>query len=488
MMKLFQSGMSEGMSAKNPIACVLLDQALNEPLDYAIPEELQEKVLLGMRVAVPLQKTVRHGTVIAFKEKSTFAKLSPLLHLLHDTPFLQEDLFKLCSWMASYYCTPLRKVLKVALPPSIRGKIKHKEQLSVVPLLSQNALAQECEALRLKSPSQAKVLDVMLRHPQGILLTELLSFEGISKSSITTLIKKKVLETQKIHIDRTPFSSEDYFKTPAKKLSSEQQVALDAIKEDLLSGTFRPRLIYGITGSGKTEVYLQAIDYALSQGKKVLFLVPEIALTSQTVERLYSRFEHKVALLHHRLSPGEKHDTWHQILQGNVSIVVGARSAVFVPLKQLGLIIIDEEHDGSYKQSEEAPCYHARDVALMRAKLCSATVLMGSATPALESYTNALCGKYHLSVLKERPASATLPTISLVNMQHEQDKNKGFTLFSDPLLVKIKERLSLGEQTILFLNKRGYHSAQVCQHCAHMMRCPECDLNLTYHLNTKSSK
>ncbi len=468
------------------IASVLLDQALDQPLDYLIPQHLQDTLLPGMRVEVPLRKQVRHGTVLSLKEKSPFSKLAPLLGLLHDTPFIQEDLFKLCQWISQYYCCPLRKVLKAALPPSVRGKLRHKEQLFVTPLLSANELAKTCEALRRSHSAQAKILDHLLKAPKGILLSELLEFEGTSRSSINTLVKNKVLSLQKLRIDRAPFSSEDYFKSSAKTLSLEQQTALNAIQKDLNSNTFTPRLIFGVTGSGKTEIYLQAIEHALSLAKKVLFLVPEIALTSQTVERLYSRFDTQVALLHHRLSPGEKHDTWHHILKGDVSIVVGARSSVFVPLKPLGLIIIDEEHDSSYKQSDESPTYHARDVALIRAKFCHATVLMGSATPALESYTNALSGKYALSILKERPTKALLPSISLVDMRRNQDKNKGFTLFSDLLLDKIKTRLKLGEQTLLFLNRRGYHSAHMCKKCGHIMTCPECDLSLTYHLSSKT--
>ncbi len=217
-------------------------------------------------------------------------------------------------------------------------------------------------------------------------------------------------------------------------------------------------------------------------GKGVILLVPEIALTSQIVEKIKTRFEEKVALLHYRLSDGERHDAWHKIRLGEIPIVIGARSAIFSPVKNLGLILVDEEHESSYKQTDEAPCYHARDVAVMRAKINEATIVLGSATPSLESYTNALLGKYTLSELKERADTASLPKVSIIDMRHEFAKKKGFTLFSDALLTGIEKRLAVGEQTLLFLNRRGYHTSQMCKQCSHVITCPDCDLSLTYHL------
>jgi primosomal protein N' (replication factor Y) len=305
---------------------------------------------------------------------------------------------------------------------------------------------------------------------------------GTSLSSVKTLVKSRALTLEKSVLDRSPIWDQEYFLSKAKTLTDEQATALKKIQESLSNGAFSPHLLFGVTGSGKTEVYLQAIEHALKLNKGVIFLIPEIILTSQTIERLKSRFKEKIALLHHRLSQGERHDTWKNILSGAAPIVVGARSALFSPVPNLSLIIVDEEHEGSYKQTEESPCYHARDLAIVRAKFCKACVILGSATPSLESYENALSGKYILSTLTSRPASFSLPTVHLVDMKQEYDKRKGFTLFSDKLLSAIKQRLSLGEQSLLLLNRRGYHSSQVCLSCSHVMKCPHCDMNLTFHL------
>ncbi|MCB1109435.1 MAG: primosomal protein N', partial [Chlamydiia bacterium] len=220
------------------------------------------------------------------------------------------------------------------------------------------------------------------------------------------------------------------------------------------------------------------------EGLGVILLVPEIALTSQTIERLKSRFTEKIGILHHRLSDGERFDIWHSIRKGEIQIVVGARSAIFSPVKNLGLIIVDEEHESSYKQTDEAPCYHARDVAIMRGKLLKATVVLGSATPSLESYANAKGGKYSLLTLKKRAKNAVMPQVKLIDMKAEYAKAEGFTLFCSDLIEGIKTRLSRGEQTLLFLNRKGYHTFQMCAGCGESVKCPHCSVSLTYHKKT----
>lgn len=465
-----------------PIAEVILDDALDQSLDYRIPEHLHGKVQTGSRVIVPIRKSPRQGTVIGFKMHSPFAKLQEIAEVISDKAHVTSELFHLAQWISSYYCTPLRKILKTILPASVRGKAKTKEQWLIKSNLSANQIAELCDALRKSNASQAQVLDEILKAPKGILLSELLEKAQVSRSPIGTLIKKKILICQKTQIDRSVCIDADYFPTKAKTLNEEQNDALEKIKESLDENRFEVRLIHGVTGSGKTELYLQAIEHALHLQKGVIFLVPEIALTSQMIERLKSRFQEKIAILHHRLSEGERHDTWHQIRDGKISIVIGARSAIFCPVHHLGLIIVDEEHEGSYKQTDEAPTYHARDVAVMRGKFLQATVLLGSATPSIESYYNAKKGKYQLSVLKHRADKAHLPVVNIVDMKAEFAKAKGFTLFSDALLEAIKKRIQIGEQAILFLNRRGYHTAQMCISCSHVLQCPHCDVNLTFHL------
>ncbi|NGX27725.1 MAG: hypothetical protein K940chlam6_01663, partial [Chlamydiae bacterium] len=229
-------------------------------------------------------------------------------------------------------------------------------------------------------------------------------------------------------------------------------------------------------------VYLQAIAHILKQGMGILYLVPEIALTAQTIERFKGRFGgEQIAVLHYRLSDGERFDAWHKIRKGEAKIVIGARSAIFSPVCNLGLIIVDEEHESSFKQSEEAPKYHARDVAVMRAKFSSCPVVLGTATPSIESYTNALQGKYQLHRLSMRADNASLPKVTIIDMKQEFERAKGFTLFSEKLLKGIKERYAKGEQILLFLNRRGYHTTAICSACSHIEKCPHCDLPLTYH-------
>ncbi len=470
--------------SENPvkIASVVLDNALDKCLDYSIPLEHASTLHPGMRVKVHVRKFLRDATVVEIKDTSAYGTLKPIAEVLSEKTFLSQELFALARWMSHYYCCPLSKVIKTILPSHIRQGIKPKEQFLITSKLSLPELLAYCEKERLKNTAQAAVLDVMLKHPKGVLLSRLIEAAQTSRSPISSLIKKKILVCDKMHIDRSHAADHDYFPTKPKNLNAEQKNALSQIEDRLKLASHHTMLIHGITGSGKTEIYLQAIDLALERGRGVIFLVPEIALTSQTLERLKGRFKEKIAILHHRLSPGERSDAWQHIHSGSTRIVVGARSALFSPVANLGLIIVDEEHEPSYKQAEEAPAYHARNTAIMRAKLCNALVLLGSATPSFESYFNALNGKYSLCTLKQRPDNAALPQIHSVDMRSEYAKSKGFALFSEPLLTAIKKRLELGEQTLLFLNRRGYHTVQMCPRCNYEFLCPHCDLRLTFHL------
>ncbi|VHO02117.1 primosomal protein N' [Candidatus Rhabdochlamydia sp. T3358] len=463
------------------IVSVILDQAINMTLDYKICLELIGRIHIGSRVKVPLQGSTRLATVIEIKQTTPIKKLREIIELL-DTPVLPKDLVSLAKWMAHYYCCPLRKVLQVILPPSVRKDTGAKQQLFIKPLLDKSRLKELCESLRLTSPTQAEVVSTLLQAPKGLLLSELMEKANVSRSPIDTLVKKNILSCSSITIDRSKLLEWEFFRTKPKSLNPEQAKALESIKHSLNTNQFQTHLLYGVTGSGKTEVYLQAIQHALEQGKSIIFLVPEIALTSQTIERLRSRFLQKLAILHYRLSTGEKRDAWHNIAANTTPIVIGARSAVFSPACRLGLIIVDEEHESSYKQTEESPRYHARDIAVMRAKLNQATVILGSATPSLESYQNTLLDKYHLNTLSKRADKAHLPQIQIVDMRPQYQKAKGFTLFSEILIEKIKQKIALGEQVLLFLNRRGYHTSQLCLNCSYVVSCPHCDISLTFYL------
>ncbi len=461
------------------VAEVILDLALDRPLDYRIPPDMSVEV--GMRVEVPVRGKPRKGTVFLLKEKSQFAKLQSICSVTSDSPHITPDLFRLSQWVADYYCAPLSKVLKALLPASVRGTTQHKQQLFVRRAKSRDALIEVVRELRGKREQQAKVLDAMLPVTGGLLLTELMEIAGVSRSPVDSLVKLGLLKVETVQIDRDPLRDLEVFRTSAKKLLPEQEQALSKVRTSLDTSTFSTHLLYGVTGSGKTEVYLQAIDHALSQGKGSIMLVPEIALTAQTIQRFRARFQEKIAVLHCRLSQGERFDEWHRIHRGESQIVVGARSAIFSPVKNLGLIIVDEEHEPTYKQTDEAPCYHARDVAVMRAHFTQSTVILGSATPSLETFYNAKSGKYQLSIMKQRPGSAVLPAVQIVNMKREFEKAQGYTNFSEPLLNGIQKRMECGEQTILFLNRRGYHSSLLCQSCQTAVQCPHCDVALTFH-------
>lgn len=459
---------------------VFLDQSLQKPLDYAVPENLRSQIQVGMRVEVPLKTKTVKGTICYVKKASSFSDVRPILKILSPQSELSDGQWKLAEWMSQYYATPLQKVLKCFIPPHVRKDVKQKLKTFLKFGKTHEEICKYVQEIREKHPGQALVLDLLLQNPKGLFLSDLLK-EQASLSSIQTLIKNKWLISQSILPEEDLLLEEDFFPTLPKTLNSEQKTALDAIEKSIDANAFSSHLIYGVTGSGKTEVYLQAISKALSLGKSAILLVPEIALTSQTIERFRARFSQKIAILHHKRSLGERTSAWEDLRSGKIQIVIGARSAIFCPVQNLGLIIIDEEHDGSYKQSEEIPCYQGRDVAIMRAFLEKCTILLGSATPSIESRYNAEIGKYQLHTLKNRATQANLPKVRIIDMKRAFEINGGFTHFSSELLNGIKERIKAGEQTLLLLNRRGYHRMQLCKECRAIAKCPHCDLSLTFH-------
>lgn len=465
---------------------VIPERAVGKLLDYGVSEEWVAHVVKGAKVKIPLGRSTCTGYVFETKDKPNYPRVKPIIEVSSPSSLLTHDLFELATWMAQYYCTPLHDVLKTILPASLRKETKEKQQLYVMRAKTREVLIQACIDLRKRAPAQASVLDVMLKVTKGILLTELLEEADVSRSSVDALQKKGLLAVDTVRIDRSPLVDEEYFRTKAKVLTGEQAESLQTIKETIDANVFKTHLIRGVTGSGKTEVYLQAISRARQLGKGTIMLVPEVALTPQTIERFRSRFEDDLVVLHHRLSDGERFDAWHRLLREEAHIIIGARSAVFAPLPNLGLIIVDEEHEGSYKQSEFQPSYHARDIAVMRGKLCNGCVLLGSATPSLESSYNAEKGKYHLSVLSVRADKAKIPKMTVVDMNREREGSTGYRYFSATLLDALSKRHALGEQSILFLNRRGYHTSLFCKNCQEAIQCTNCDTSLTFHRNESS--
>ncbi len=301
----------------------------------------------------------------------------------------------------------------------------------------------------------------------------------ITDAPIKALVKKGLLSEKYVEVYRNPYDDDDFEQTKPFPLTEEQKQVITPILSSITNETYNPFLLYGVTGSGKTEVYLQSIAAVLEKGKEAIVLVPEIALTPQMVDRFKGRFGSQVAVLHSALSVGEKYDEWRKILRKEVKVVVGARSAVFAPFENLGIIIIDEEHESSYKQ-EDNPRYHARDVAVWRGQYHKCPIVLGSATPTLESFARAKKGVYELLTMEKRMNEQALPTVEIVDMREElRDGNR--SMFSKALHEKIADRLEKKEQMVLFLNRRGHSTFVMCRDCGYVVQCPHCDISLTYH-------
>jgi len=461
------------------IAEVILERALDKALDYAVPEALQGRAIPGAMVEVPLRGQLCRGFIMQVKAESPYSRLADISRIAEGEAHISLELLRLAQWIADYYVAPLHKVLKQMLPSAVRREVGKKQQLYVMRNITRNEMADRAAALRRSAPAQAVLLDHLLKVRKEILLTELLECTGCSSSSLQALEKAGLVKLARCDVERSPLDEAEYLLTPSKQLNSEQAHALRAINASLTSNEFAVHLLYGITGSGKTEVYLQAVEAALASGKGVLMLVPEIALTAQAVERFRARFPDKAAILHHRLSDGERHDQWHALRRGELMVAIGARSVVYAPVSNLGLIIIDEEHESSYKATEESPAIQARDVAIVRAKLCNASVILGSATPSLESRYNAQLGRYKMHRLTRRAEESQLPRFKIVDMRTQRDR--GNFLFSQDLMKALELRLERGEQSILFLNRRGYFTIQKCLACGEATQCPHCSVSLTFH-------
>ena len=469
--------------SKPSYARVIIDRSIHRELDYLIPEMLAEKVAIGSRVRVPFRERSALATVVALLEESDAQGIRPIEALVGDAPVLSPKLIELGRWMSAYYCCPIETVMRSLLPQVIRrAEVGWKKQLFVS--AAKEIAPEEIEKLRRRAPKQAQLLEAVSKLRQPIAAAELLRQTSLDNQTLRALEKRGFVALREEAVARDPHGDEEFVASTHLTLNDEQAAALTAAEEALAApGKAKPILLHGVTGSGKTEIYLQAIHTALARGKTAIVLVPEISLTPQTVERFKSRFaetQEMVAVLHSHLSEGERHDEWHKIQAGRARIVVGARSAVFAPLENLGLIVVDEEHETSYKQ-EDAPRYHARDVAVVRAKLEGCVVLLGTATPSLESYHNAIQGKYRLLKLTQRVDNCQMPLMRIVDLRLERRKEKVAAILSEKLRGAITARLEKHEQTILFLNRRGFSTSLLCSNCGEARDCPNCSVALTFH-------
>ena len=461
---------------------VLIDGSSELVFDYAVPAGLD--VRPGCRVRVPLRRKSATGTVLSIvaEEQLDFA-LRELESLIDPEPLITPVLLRTGEWIADYYGCGMETVIRSLLPESVRSE-ENSAKTRRVAVLEAAPDPAVMEKLVRRAPRQHAILS-LLEHASGFCLPVADLGEGCA-AALKGLEKAGLLrlETEDVRRDPEADGVDEVLETQALVLNPDQQRALDAILAGLQTPAPKPILLLGVTGSGKTEVYLQAARHVLDLGKTVLVLVPEISLTPQTVRRFKARFARlggQVAVLHSHLSQGERFDEWHRIRKGVARIVIGARSAVFAPLPDLGLILVDEEHENTYKQ-ENVPRYHGRDVAVLRAAFEGCAIVLGSATPSLESWHNTRIGKYALQRLDQRVDGQSMPLVRIVDMRLEAAKHKGApAILSDKLRAALEQRLEKGEQSILFLNRRGFARSLQCPQCGHVCQCPHCSVALTYH-------
>ncbi|ATH91372.1 primosomal protein N' [Bacillus glycinifermentans] len=515
---------------------------IDRPFDYRIPDKWRGMIKKGMRVVVPFGPRKIQGFVINVKDASDLSgrSVKDIEEILDLTPVLTEELLELSDWLTektlSYKITALQAMLPPAMKAKYAKEIKvigneplpeplqslfsernalsysdiedprtlkliqrqvqegnlevtykvnqktnKKTQRTVSALRSKAELKEALSGLSPQAVKQKAILEFFIEGSEGMTVTvkELVDKTGGSSASLKPLLQKGLLQEGEREVYRDPYQDRMFKKTEPLPLTEEQSRAYEAISEAVENDRHDVFLLHGVTGSGKTEIYLQSIEKVLNAGKEAIVLVPEISLTPQMVHRFKGRFGSQVAVLHSGLSTGEKYDEWRKIHRKEVRLAVGARSAIFAPFENLGMIIIDEEHETSYKQ-EEMPRYHAKEAAIKRAEHHRCPVVLGSATPTLESYARAKKGVYKLLSLKHRVNSQVMPDVSLVDMREEL-RNGNRSMFSRALMEELEKTLEKGEQAVLFLNKRGYSSFVMCRDCGYVIQCPHCEISLTYH-------
>ncbi len=465
----------------NRIASVIVDISLNREFDYIIPDELSTEIKIGSRVVVPFRNRSVEGYVIGFPSKSKFKSLKKIASVIGEKAYLDDTMLRLARWISYYYCAPIEAAVRAELPVAVVKKGVKFRVRNYVELLEYD------EPEKKITDKQQQVIDFLKANDGMFFVDDMLNELGITQSPIKKLEEKKIVRISRKQRDREPTTRRNILPSQPLPLMPEQADALSIIidkleekKQPEAKTRSRVVLLHGVTGSGKTEVYLQAIAHVLKKGQGAIVLVPEISLTPQTVGRFVARFGDRIAVLHSHLSDGERHDEWHRIQSGKAQVVVGARSAVFAPVPNLGLIVVDEEHEPSYKQ-DETPRYNARDVAVVRGQMSDCVVVLGSATPALESWNNVLTGKYSLATLSCRVDDRSMPEMRIIDMRAEMAKNGKPVIFAQQLVEAIRKRLERAEQVILFLNRRGYSTSLICKKCGYVAGCQECSISYTYH-------
>ncbi len=464
---------------------------LDRTFDYKVPKDMEKQIKIGNRVFVPFgrRKVLEEGFVVGLKETSTFETKE--IASMSDNPFLNGKRIKLAKWISKRYFCNLSDSMKLMLPPGtktnkVENRIKEKTNNFVYLKKEEDEIEWEIENEKIKSEKQIRILRFLMEN-DAITTGDLEIFTDTSRAIIKTLEKNGYIEIVEKQVERNPFLYKEVEKTEKLKLNDEQEKAYEKIEQAIEKQKNSQFLLFGVTGSGKTEIYMQAIEKAISKGKTSIMLVPEISLTPQMVERFMSRFgKEKIAVLHSKLSIGERYDAWQKIASGKINIVIGARSAIFAPIQNIGVIIIDEEHDSSY-QSEMTPKYHAKEVAQILAKENLCPLILGSATPEIGTFYKTNKGEIELLELKKRANNSSLPAVEIIDLREEL-QNGNRSMLSVKLQEAIKENLEKKQQTILFLNRRGYSTFVMCRDCGYTVKCKNCNITMTYHLKQDKLK
>ena len=459
-------------------------EKLDKIFQYRIPKEMEGRLQTGMEVLIPFGRANREtkGYVIGFSEKCNYdpEKIKEITQISQNHIAIEAKLVALAAWMKEHYGGTMIQALKTVLP--IKQQEKQKEQRSIRLLLDRREAKERLSYFLSKNQTaRARVVAALLDRP-------ILPYEYVTRQLKVTAAVLRAMEEQRI----LQIEAEVVYRNPvtAKRTKQQsfcyteaQQAAIHTFCEEYRRGKRGTYLVYGVTGSGKTEVYMEMIEHVIAEGKQAIVLIPEIALTYQTVMRFYQRFGDRVSIINSRLSKGERYDQMIRAKRGEINVMIGPRSALFTPFERLGLIIIDEEHEGTYK-SEQTPRYHARETAIARAAMEGASVVLGSATPSMEAFYKAVTGEFRLLRLPERAKQRAMAHVTVADMRKELEKGNR-SIFSDALRSLMEDRLKKKEQIMLFLNRRGYAGFISCRSCGHVVKCPHCDVSLSSHRNGK---
>jgi primosomal protein N' (replication factor Y) len=462
----------------NHKSCLILEIAFPLPFtrtySYSCPEEMSEHAAVGMEALVPVKNRNVEGFVIDVREQNEESKsfvLKPVVKFISEKPLFNKDHFEFYQWISNYYHTPVGEVINAAIPKALRTRAKEKYGK----ILTLNKPF-SCENLR--SVKAKKILSVMNEKGGKISLREMKSLIKNPAQALRKLIELRLLNVEAERIFRDPFRDEFHPVKEIPVLTADQIRIVDLLQERLGKG-YSPFLLHGVTGSGKTEIYMRLISASLARGKSVIVLVPEIALTPQLASQFVGRFGTQVTVLHSGLSEGDRLDSWTRIMHGDVRIVVGARSAIFAPVSEIGLIVVDEEHESSYKQ-EEKMRYNARDMAFVRAQSAGCLLILGSATPSLETFHLTKKKKCEYLYLPERINKKPMPQVTIIDMRYE-NKSDPDGFFSERMVREIQNTVNQKEQVMIFLNRRGFSSFFLCRDCGFVLECKNCSITMTHH-------